>query len=340
MSPFWSGRRVLVTGHTGFKGAWLDRWLRRLGAESEGLSLQPSGRHALHRLIGDPRNVIGDVTDVEDVDRIVAGFAPEVVFHLAAQSLVGEGYRDPAGTFEANVMGTVRVLDAVRRRCEGATVLVVTTDKVYRPHDRAHVEADPMGGPDPYSASKAAAEHVVTAYRALGVRAVSARAGNVIGGGDRARERLVPDLVRAWERGCPLELRRHRAVRPWQHVLEPLHGYLEYARRTHLGEPLPAALNFGPCVDQELAVEDLVSGMHSALGGGSYELAQQASFQEADVLRLDSGAARSHLGWGSVLTAAEAVDWTAEWHRRVHDGDDPGRVTDEQIERYEERLCN
>jgi CDP-glucose 4,6-dehydratase len=250
---FWRRRRVLVTGHTGFKGAWLTRWLGRLGAEVHALALAPATTPNLHALLAPTSRMRSHVADIRDpaaLARIVAEADPEVVFHLAAQSLVPEGYRAPVETFDVNVLGTVRLLAALAGRPGLRAVLVATSDKVYANADlgRAFAEGDPLGGDDPYSASKAACEIAVAGWRASfaagGPPIVTARAGNVIGGGDWSADRLVPDLVRAIGGDTPLVLRRPTARRPWQHVLDPLAGYLAYAERLAAGERLPPGAQF------------------------------------------------------------------------------------------------
>ena len=322
------GRRVLVTGHTGFKGAWLSLWLQELGARVSGLALvaeQPSLHAASNIQDGLQHDIVGDIRDPAAVDRAFETVRPEVVIHLAAQALVRPGHRDPVGTFGTNVMGTVHVLDAVRRCPHTRAVVVVTSDKCYaEPSDRPLTESDRLGGNGPYSASKAAAELVAHSYRASffpperGVLVASARAGNVIGGGDWGAERLVPDLVRARMVGETCVLRRPHAVRPWQHVLDPLAGYLMLAEALLDGRAEAAGpFNFGPLDQGRLTVAELAGAFDAGWGSRSHMCAPQAEGPaESALLRLSSDKARRVLGWSPRLTAAAAIAWTARWYRR------------------------
>lgn len=345
----WRARSVLITGHTGFKGAWLTRWLRLLGATVHGLALEPPTEPNLHALIGDPDGP-GDDVDLREEDAVVArvaASAPEVVFHLAARSLVRPSFAEPAGTFAVNVLGTAHLLDAVRACPSVRAVVVVTSDKVYAPHadGRPHTEDDPLGGTDPYSSSKAAQELVAAAYRAsyladAGVAMATARAGNVIGGGDWAVDRVVPDVLRARTAGEPVALRHPDAVRPWQHVLDPLHGYLLLAERLLDGVGgAPTALNFGPDPTDSRTVAELVDRCTTAFGGapGWSADGDTPSVPETAALRLDASRAHAALGWSPRLGVDDAVDWTVAWHLAQERGDDPGVSTDHQIAEFEER---
>ncbi len=348
----WRGRRVFLTGHTGFKGSWLALWLHRLGAEVTGFALPPPTDPSLFATarIGElVTHVEGDVRDAGAVAEAMAGARPEVVFHLAAQPLVRLSYEEPVETYATNVMGTVHVLEAARRVGAAATVCV-TTDKCYENREQIepYRETDAMGGHDPYSSSKGCAELVVAAYRRsyfadAGLQLASARAGNVIGGGDYALDRLVPDLVRAFERGEAPAIRFLHAVRPWQHVLEALGGYLLLAERLLAGEAeLAGAWNFGPADDDARAVSWIVERMRGAWGGGAAEAVgwTGAAPHEAGLLRLDISKARAMLGWSPSLPLADALDWIVAWHKAVAAGEDPRAVTAAQIDAYAARALS
>ncbi len=324
----WRGRRVLLTGHTGFKGAWLSLWLQQLGAELTGLAHDIPTDPSLFVLAGVEdglaRHVLADVRDADAVRVAIAESDAEVVLHLAAQPLVRRGYAEPRRTYETNVMGTVNVLDAVRTGAPGVrAVVVVTSDKCYarRGEDRPFVEDDPLGGPDPYASSKGAAELVVAAYRRSffsgpdGPRLASARAGNVLGGGDWGEDRLVPDLVRAAGAGVPLALRHPDARRPWQHVLEPLSGYLLLAQGLLHGDPVDTAFNLGPAPEDVRPVRWVVERLAERW---PCELAWERDLgphpPEAPVLALDSTRARERLGWRPRWGLERALEAVAAWH--------------------------
>lgn len=337
----WSGRRVLVTGHTGFKGAWLCRVLRSRGAVIHGFALPCTDPRALAALLpAVDHEDIGDVRDLEAVRRTVAHARPEVVFHFAAQAIVSEGWLDPTATFHTNVMGTSNLFEAIRGSgTDTRAVVVATSDKVYRNNDdgRAFVESDHLGGTDPYSASKAATEHVVTAWRSAlpEARLASVRAGNVIGGGDRGRDRLLPDLMRAAEGGHSLALRNPAATRPWQHVLDAVDGYVLLAERLLTSpDDAPLALNLGPdSRDGAMSVGDVVAIAAPFLGATVAEAATP-SFPETSRLQVDASLARRELGWSTRLRTTEAVTWAAEWYAAQQHGSDLVAVTDAQIAQH------
>ncbi len=331
---FWRGRRVLVTGHTGFKGSWLVRMLAGMGAEVTGLALDPppgpSGFEAMRvkdALAADHR---ADIRDAAAVERLVRGARPEIVLHLAAQALVGAGYRDPAGTFASNVDGTIHVLQALRGQGALAAVMV-TSDKVYRNEGtgRPFVEGDALGGGDPYSASKAAAEIAVASWRASFAGELppiaTVRAGNVIGGGDFSEMRIIPDLVRAQLACVPLLVRRPDATRPFQHVLDVLRGYLLTAEALVAGTA-PPALNFGPR-DGEIRVRDLLA----LWGDVAWEQARGEAMEEARRLALDSTLAGRALGWNPLLDTRQAIVATAAWYAAWRAGADMARATEAEI---------
>ena len=340
------GRRVLITGHTGFKGGWLALWLQREGAEVSGLALAPPTAPSLYELAGvgsamriDERV---DVRDLTSVERVMQQAAPEVVFHMAAQPLVRHSYREPVETFATNVMGTVHVLDAARRVPSVRAVVVVTSDKCYenREWPWGYRETEAMGGHDPYAASKGCAELVTSAFArsyfsTAGPAVASVRAGNVIGGGDWAQDRLVPDAMRAFVAGAEFVIRNPNAVRPWQHVLEPLRGYLMVAARLLNGAESSASYNFGPGEDDARPVGEVIEKLVSHCPGGRYRVMGDAGPHEAHLLRLDCARARTELGWRPALPLDEALAWTAAWYRDVARGEDARALTLAQIAHYE-----
>jgi CDP-glucose 4,6-dehydratase len=343
LAPAFTGKRVLVTGHTGFKGAWLVQWLTALGAEVTGIALpeavsEPS-LFALAGLAETCTDIRIDVRDGGAVARANAEARPDLVIHMAAQALVGRGYAHPTGTLSTNVEGTNNVLAAARGRGI-AGVVVVTSDKVYRNDEsgRSFREGDALGGRDPYSASKAAAEMVVEGYRGLTDMPplVCVRAGNVIGGGDWSDDRLVPDLARAAGAGVPAVLRHGEAVRPWQHVLDCLAGYLECGRRLLAGEAAPNAVNFGPDATNIATVRVLSEKFLAEWGGGA-EVRQEpdAGPWEAKTLVLDNALAKGALGWRPVLDIDDAIGWSAGWYRRQLGGESARGICTEQIAAYE-----
>jgi CDP-glucose 4,6-dehydratase len=323
-----SGSRVLLTGHTGFKGGWLALWLRRLGAQVVGIALPPPPGPSLHDTIQVDRLLDGRFADIGDpaaFDAALGDFDAEIIFHLAAQAIVRRSIFDPIETFRTNVVGTAVVLEAARRMPSLRSVVVVTSDKCYenREWEWGYRETDPMGGSDPYSASKGCAELVAASYRKTyfsdpaGPRLATVRAGNVIGGGDWAVDRLVPDIVRASLRGEPVQIRNPASVRPWQHVLDALSGYLTVAARLVDGIDAAEAWNFGPDADSVVSVKTLAERIVEAWGPGhpQFTFGDSIGVREARVLALDSAKARSRLGWRPGLDLASAVDLTVGWYR-------------------------
>jgi CDP-glucose 4,6-dehydratase len=343
---FWSGKRVLLTGHTGFKGAWLALWLQRRGAKLTGLALDPEG-DALYlraRIEEGLHSRIADIRDADAVGEVVAEARPEIVFHFAAQALVRAGYADPLRTYDTNVRGTVHLLDALRHCSDVRVVVVVTTDKVYLTvhPPRPFNEDDALGGYDPYSASKAAAELVVASYRdaflaARDVAVSTARAGNVIGGGDWAADRLIPDAVRAWSSDHLISIRRPAAVRPWQHVLEPLSGYMRLAECTWHQPELAGAYNIGPAADSAASVSEVVELARAAFGRGHWRAdGRDPGPHETAHLTLDASRARTLLGVQPRWTLPQAVTRTMHWYRQVlHEGADARAVCLADIAAYE-----
>ena len=339
----WRGLRVLLTGHTGFKGSWLALMLARLGAQVHGLALDPPSGPTAFRLASVEgvlaSSRICDVRNSLALAAAVAEVAPTLVLHLAAQAIVGASYRDPAGTFATNVGGTVNLMESLRGRANCAAMLVVTSDKVYRNDGRGvpFVEDDPLGGHDPYSASKAACEIAVGSWGAsFGdslPRLATARAGNVIGGGDFGEDRLIPDLVRADRAGVPLKIRRPDATRPFQHVLDVLAGYLLFAEDLMARADAPVALNFGPA-EPDLVVRDLLERYGAARGRPvAWETIPGPAYGEAPRLALDASRARRRLGWTPALPGAEALAATAQWYEAWSRGDDLAALSAAQVER-------
>lgn len=348
MSGFWSSRNVLLTGHTGFKGSWLSLWLQQAGARVTGLSLAPPTSPNLFedaRVAEGMTSITADVRRPDQLAPVFQGVQPDVVFHLAAQSLVRESYLHPAATYETNVMGVAHVLDAVRQTPSVRAVVVVTSDKCYENREWlwGYRECEAMGGHDPYSSSKGCAELVTSAYRRSFFSGgpafvASARAGNVIGGGDWAADRLIPDAVRAFRDRRPLRLRNPLAVRPWQHVLDCLRGYLLLAERLHAeGAPFADAWNFGPSDEDHMSVQGVIEHMGHAWGDGArWERDPDAHPHEAQSLRLDHTKARLRLGWRPVLSLKDALRMTSDWYRAWATGKNMRPLTEQHIRYLEE----
>ena len=345
-ADFWRGKRVLLTGHTGFKGAWLAMWLQRLGADVTGVALTPNTRPSLFELARVAKCINSHFCDIRDaaaLTTLIRSARPDLVFHLAAQPLVRDSYREPLATFATNVMGTAHLLEALRGLDSVRVAVMVTTDKVYRNNEGHYPfrEDDALGGHDPYSASKAASEIVIASYRDAflaeqGVAVASARAGNVIGGGDWSDDRLIPDAVRAWQDGQPLIIRSPGAIRPWQHVLDPLAGYLTLAQKLFEEAKLAGAYNFAPQTDEAATVRDVIELASSAYGSGVtiYENNSKGP-HEADWLALEVTKARVALGVSSQWSLKEAVNRTMAWYRAQQDGAEARALCELEIVAYE-----
>ncbi|NBX37096.1 MAG: CDP-glucose 4,6-dehydratase [Planctomycetes bacterium] len=345
---FWRGRRVFLTGHTGFKGGWLALWLSDMGAEVHGYALPPPTTPSLFEIsdIGQrlSSSTMADIRDSSALASALRTSKAEVVFHLAAQPLVRQSYRDPIETFGTNVMGTVHLLDAVRSSEGVRCVVNVTTDKCYehRDGDAPFCETDRMGGHDPYSSSKGCSELITDAYRrsflaAQGVRVASARAGNVIGGGDWARDRLVPDFLRAIDAECEIVIRSPGATRPWQHVLEPISGYLQLAERLcEGGEPFDGAWNFGPPRTDSRSVRWIVEHLCREVPGARWRVSTDPQPHEAHFLSLDNTKAREQLKWTPRWSIETALARTLAWHRAWRSGDPMQPQCIAQIREYED----
>ena len=337
---FWQGKKVLLTGHTGFKGSWLALWLLELGAQVTGVALEPDQSPNLFEQLDLAQRLDhrpGDIRDPDLLKQVVAATQPELVLHLAAQPLVRLSYAEPVATWQTNVMGSIHLLEALRPLEQPCTAVLITTDKVYRNNEwlYGYRENDPLGGHDPYSSSKAAAELAIASWRASfcgrgahqtpHLRIASARAGNVIGGGDWAADRIVPDAMRALGRGESIGVRNPNATRPWQHVLEPLGGYLLLAERLHLGsaaadQQLASAFNFGPQLEANRCVRQLVEESLRHWPGRWDDRSDPTSPHEANLLNLVIDKAHHQLGWAPRWPFATTVERTVSWYRRVHEG--------------------
>ena len=342
---FWSGKRVFLTGHTGFKGGWMALWLQRMGAQVTGFALPPETQPALYNLAnigGACTSVFGDLRELNAVNTAITAAQPEIVLHLAAQPIVKHAISDPLETLTSNIIGTANLLEALRGCGSVRTILVVTSDKVYANADDgvAHTESGHLGGKDPYSASKAACEIVTRSYAqtyfaAKNVHVATARGGNVIGGGDYSADRIVPDIVRAAQNNEKPLLRMPQATRPWQHVLDCLCGYLLYAEALDTGINLPLALNFGPDFSAPVTVADMTRAMLAALGRPTDFMSQSIEGSvEMATLAIDASLARRCLNWHDQLKAHKIIEWTAQWYQRVHQNHAPRDVTLAQIDAY------
>ncbi|HLQ50741.1 MAG TPA: CDP-glucose 4,6-dehydratase [Terriglobales bacterium] len=353
LEKFYKGKSVVVTGHTGFKGGWLAAWLKAMGSQVCGLALAPESGSAsffTDAQIGKGMNsVIGDIRDFASVLKLFKQCRPEIVFHAAAQALVLRSYEEPIETYATNVMGTVNVLEAARQTPSVRAVVIITSDKCYENREWiwGYREHDPMGGYDPYSSSKGCAELVTAAYRRSffkdkkSAAIASARAGNVIGGGDWAKDRLIPDIIRGVIRKSVIPIRNPHALRPWQHVLEPLRGYLMLGQRLWQQEKdFAEAWNFGPH-ESAISVEQVARQLIELWGAGKLNISKSApKMHEARYLKLDCSKAQALLGWRSLLTIEDALRLTVEWYRAVaQDPKSAGSITRDQIQRYMDLPC-
>ncbi|VVE01305.1 CDP-glucose 4,6-dehydratase [Pandoraea anhela] len=349
---FWRGKRVLVTGHTGFKGGWLCLWLQQLGAEVTGYALEAPTQPSLFetaRVADGMTSIIGDIRDLDHLTRVFSQVAPEIVIHMAAQPLVRLSYKEPVQTYSTNVMGTVHLLEAVRHTPSVRAVVNVTSDKCYENREWVwgYRETEPMGGFDPYSNSKGCAELVTDAFRNSyfhpdhyaehGVAVGSGRAGNVIGGGDWAGDRLIPDMMRALSRGTPVQIRNPHAIRPWQHVLEPLSGYLRLAEKLYTeGPAFVGGWNFGPSDSDTQPVQWIVEHLVARWGdGAAWQRDSAPQPHEATYLKLDCSKAKTLLGWTPRWTLSEAIDHIVEWHQAFLRNADMRALTLSQINAYQ-----
>ena len=349
MRDFWSGKKVLITGHTGFKGSWLAFWLKMLGAEICGYSLAPEIEPNLFKdleLEKKMRSILGDIRDLPHFEKTVQSFQPEIVFHLAAQSLVRKSYKEPLETYTTNVIGTVNILESIRRTDSVKSVVIITTDKVYENKEWhwAYRENERLGGFDPYSSSKACAELAVSAYRnsffgASDCLIATARAGNVIGGGDWSEDRLLPDVFRSLVFGEKLEIRNPDSIRPWQHLLEPLDGYMKLAEKLYASEKnFAEAWNFGPAEEDSKPVGWILDEVKRVWREPvNWEIDKSIQPHEAKNLKLDSTKAKSELNWLPKLSLNEAVKLTTEWYRAFKEKVDLVELTSNQINFYQDK---
>ena len=348
---FWRGKRVLITGHTGFKGGWLALWLQQLGADVTGIALVPNTDPNLFELAHiqmGVRSLFCDIRDEMKLAQIIRATQPQVILHLAAQPLVRIGYIDPLVTYSTNVMGTANLLDAMRGLECLKVAIIITTDKVYCNNGLYYPyrESDPLGGHDPYSASKAASEIVISSYRdaylqGQGIAVASVRAGNVIGGGDWSKDRLIPDAVRAWQAGTALKIRRPHAIRPWQHVLEPLHGYLTLAHKLWESPNAAGAYNFGPHAQEATTVRQVIEEALRVFGRGDviYEECKTGP-HEADWLALETAKVRETLSLRPQWPLVETVRRTMDWYRAQQSGADARKLCLLDIADYEKAIGN
>lgn len=351
MKAFWQGKRVFITGHTGFKGSWLSLWLQSLGAEAVGYALEPSSKPSLFeaaQVSEGMKSVYGDILDLPKLQKTLQEAKPDIVIHMAAQSLVRYSYQFPLKTLETNIIGTANVLEAVRNNESIRVVVNVTSDKCYENQEWpwGYRENEPMGGHDPYSCSKGCAELVTASYRRSffssenGAKIASVRAGNVIGGGDWAVDRIIPDSIRAIQNGLPVQIRNPLAIRPWQHVMEPLSGYLLLAQKLwNDGQGHAEGWNFGPDESHAWPVGRMVDRLCHLWGPDAKWVAdKRESLHEAHYLKLDSSKAVQKLGWHPALNMQDTLAMTVEWYKSFYAGEDPRKISLAQIKKYQ-MLC-
>lgn len=347
---FWKGKKVLITGHSGFKGTWLTLWLTSLGAEVIGYSLDPPSNPNLYEITDasqDCYSLLGDINDFSKLSETITTYQPQIIFHMAAQPLVRKSYHYPIETFQTNVIGTVHVLEAARKTSSVRVIVNITSDKCYKNFDndqKSFCEDDKMGGHDPYSASKACAELVTESYQKSflnlecnsEVRLASARAGNVIGGGDWAEDRLFTDIMKAFLYGKVLNIRNPNAVRPWQHVLEPLNGYLLLAEKLWNDSLYSGGWNFGPMEDKSISVDDVVN-MTIQLWGKQIKINYDDYHHphESPFLKLNSSKAFQKLGWKPKLSTIESLEWTVQWYKNYEQGENMKKFTIKQIKDFQ-----
>ncbi|MCL6090741.1 MAG: CDP-glucose 4,6-dehydratase [Candidatus Thermoplasmatota archaeon] len=348
---FYKGKRILITGHTGFMGSWLTKWLTMLQADVTGYSLDPPTKPNMYEaltLSSEISDIRGDVRNTDLLRKTIQKFQPEIVFHLAAQPIVLESYDNPVETFDTNVTGTVNLLNELRKVESVKTIVVVTSDKSYQNNEWVYPyrEIDALGGNDPYSASKSCQDFVVNSFResyfsdsGVGISAV--RAGNVIGGGDWAEYRIIPDLVRGIVKGETVRIRNPNSVRPWQHVLEPISGMLTLVKKMHMDRKFSDVWNFGPDSSREVTVKELAGKIVEYYGKGSYLIEQKTGFKEANYLKLDVSKAKKELGWHSHLDFESSLKNTVEWYKNYfNDQKNIDLVTKKQIEKYSSGASN
>lgn len=348
-SEFWKGKKVFLTGHTGFKGSWLSIWLHSLGAVVKGYALDPSTTPSLYEIAGVDSLVESDIKDIRDYSALsssILEFSPDIVFHMAAQPLVRESYEEPLKTYQTNVLGTANLLEAVRSCPSVRAVVNITTDKCYENNEWVwgYKETDPMGGRDPYSSSKGCSELVTASYRdsylkAAKIGVATARAGNVIGGGDWAKDRLIPDILRAFEESRPVIIRNPNATRPWQHVLEPLSGYIMLAHHLFIDpDKFSEGWNFGPYDSDVWRVESILDRMTTLWPGSSWSIVESAKYHEAMLLKLDISKVVAILGWRPTWDLATALEKIISWHKCWIKGMDMKQECMNEIKRFSEDM--